>query len=128
MPYFDCLFRAADHHLDEIFAGEAMFRVNGQEIEVWASVRSHAVGTDKDKTAAETWLGYAVECRCREIAVAGQRIKPQGGEEFAFPLPDGSQKVYVVVVGPNGRTYEPLDTVDRKMLVFCKFDRDEPAD
>ncbi len=127
MPYFDTLFAAADRQLDRVYAGPAWFRANGAEVEIRASVRSHAVGTDGDKTAAETWIGYVVECRCGQITIAGQRVKPLGGEEFAFPLPYGDVKIYVVIVGPNGRTYEPLDTINRKMLVFCKFDREELA-
>jgi len=125
MPYFDCLYDAAESQLDAVFSGHAWFRANGVAIEIWASVRSHAAGTDKDKTAAETWLGYVVECWIDQLEINGSSVKPVGGEEFAFPLPGGGQRIYVITIGPNGRTYELLDTIDRKMLVFCKLDHDE---
>ena len=125
MPLFDTLFAAADSVLDGMFAGLAWCRAQGVEIAIRASVRAHEVGTDNDKTAAETWIGFAVECYCQQLIVSGQRFKPNGGEEFVFGMSDGTKKVYTAIVGPKGRCYEPLDTIDRKMLVFCKFDRDE---
>jgi hypothetical protein len=127
MPYFDDnLFAGADAVLDSIFAGPAIFRVQGVALSLnWASVRSHAVGTDGDKTAAQTWIGFVVEVHVSDLVVNGQTVHLQGGEEIAFPLSAGGQKVYVVVVGPNGRVYEPLDTEDLKWLVFCKYDHQE---
>jgi len=127
MPYFDDLFVAADAVLDSVFAGPACFRANGLEMLITASVRSHAVGTDGDRTAAETWIGYAVECHASDLEIEGQYHRPIAGEEFAFPLPDGGSKVFKVVIGPNGRCYEPLDTINTKLLVFCKFNRDDPT-
>lgn len=128
MPYFDeNIFTAADAVLDSIFADtDATFRANGVAIPITASVRSHAVGDDNDKTAAETWLGFVVECYWAELTINGQQVRPKGGEEFAFPMPSGTcQKVYSVVIGPKGRTYEPLDTIDNKVLVFVKYDHEE---
>jgi hypothetical protein len=134
MPYFDTLYAAADEQLDRVFAGLAWYRASGAESEIRASVRSHQIGMDKGASretgsAAESWQGYVVECWCAQIVQPGTtiRVKPRAGEEFAFPLPDGRRRIYTVNVGPNGKEWEPLDTIDRKMLVFAKQDRDEEA-
>ena len=132
MPYFDTLFEAGDAQLDRMFAGMAWYRAGGVASEIRAAVRSHAVGLEKGASretgsAAETWQGYVVECWCSQIARGGQRSKPRAGEEFSFPMPSGGIRIYTIIVGPNGKEWEPLDTIDRKMLVFCKHDRDEEA-
>ena len=125
MPYFDDLFAASDDVLDGIFAGPATYRAGGELLPITASVRSIGERDDGERDAPQSWIGYVVECYASELAIDGQQWWPAGGDEIVFPQDGGNNKVYIVVVGPDGRAWEPLDSVNRKLLVFCKFIRNE---
>jgi len=127
MPYFDDLFAASNDALDGVFAGPATYRAAGQLLAITASVRSIGERNDGDRDAPQSWIGYVVECYTSDLQVNAQQWWPAGGDEIAFPQTDGSNKVYLVVSGPDGRPWEPLDTVDTKLLVFTKYVRTEPA-
>ena len=125
MPYFDDLFAASDNVLDGLFAGPATYRASGQLLSITASVRSIGERNDGEKDVPQSWIGYVVECYAADLTISGQQWWPTGGDEIAFPQPAGGSKVYIVVSGPDGRAWEPLDTVDNKLLVFVKFIRNE---
>jgi hypothetical protein len=136
MPFFDSLFWAADDVLDSVFAGSATYRAAGTAIALTdASVRSLSIGQDLDRDAAASWLGYVVELHLRDLVVNGLQWEPSGGDEIAFPIwadvngtwqATGGNNVYKVVANKDGRTFEPLDTHGRKVLVFVKLIRTEP--
>jgi hypothetical protein len=130
MPLFDDLFAASEAVLDDVFAWTADSEsasfwpagVQANAILVTANIRSLGEGDDRDNTQPENWQGYAVELYLSDLVVAGQAWTVAGGDAIAFLLPDGATtKVYTVTAGPNGKAWEPLDTVDRKIMVFCKL-------
>ena len=125
MPYFDDLMTAADDSLDAVFAGPAWFRAGGLDVAITASVRSLRAETDNEPNMPSSWIGYVVECYPAELLVNGAAYVPVGGEEIAFPQPNGSKKVFLIGAGPDGRPYSPLDSLDRKWLLYCKFARTE---
>ena len=125
MPYFDDLFAASDDVLDGIFAGPATYRAAGQGLSITASVRSIGERNDGERDVPQSWIGYAVECYASDLQINGRGWLPDGGDEIVFPQSDGSNKAYIVVSGPDGRPWEPLDAIGRKLLVFVKFIRNE---
>lgn len=129
MPYFDDLMSAADPLLDALFAGSANYRpggLSGSQFEVTADVRALVPGQDGEPDVPTSALAFAIELYWSEMVSEGSRWIPAGGDEVAFFQPDGtSARAYKVVTGPNGRAYENLDTVDRKLMVYAKLIRTE---
>lgn len=126
--YFDTMFPHVEPLLDAVFSDIAGYRPGGdvaQEFSVTASIRSLDTANDGERDIPVQWVGFAVELYVSELLLAGQPWTPTGGDEISFSMPDGSIKVYKVAAGPNGKAFEPLDTIDRKILVFCKLIRTE---
>jgi hypothetical protein len=125
MLFFTDLFSAADAVLDSVFAGPATYRAAGVALSVTASVRSEGIGQDQDRDGPQSWLGYVVELYRSDLTINGRQWDPIGGDEIAFPQDDGSLKVYKVTANKDGRTFEPLDIDQVKILVFAKLIRTE---
>ncbi|MGO8691638.1 MAG: hypothetical protein ACLQLG_18620 [Thermoguttaceae bacterium] len=130
-PAFDDLFAAADQSLDELYAVPAGYRPGGnvqQQFAVTASVS--ALGEDTDQASdrgPETDIQYVVTLYVSDLVLDGQAWPVTGGDEIAFPLPDGSTQVCKVVSGPKGRPSEPLDTINYKLIAYAKLIRTETA-
>ena len=76
----------------------------------------------------ESWHDHNFIINAAELILNGALTLPLEGDELLETKDDGSHTVYELMAPDQGqRVYEPIDAEARKLFIFCKETKTEPA-
>lgn len=120
--FFDSLIEATSAIADAVFGKEFDFCWNGQRCRLPAILSAHPIVTEAEgNDAAVSTHSHNFEINAADLVFSEVVTEPQAGMVIEEKMSDGTVNRYEVRPCLKGRSYDPLDAEETRLLVFANY-------